>query len=199
MKNRMVAVLVIALVLIGAGAGYLIDTAYQRTSPNNSVAPCGDSFNEPLLKGLNLTSQEPNQPIANGAVFLTNSTSMVCVQYTGGVHTEIVPVVRGLVNGSYTQSSNVTVTSVQVNASYVAYSMTFTAATKGVFNIELPFVCYGPEIFLAVGYRFHALNDTILKVPLEQTSCPAATGNGNVAGITNLEVAWVRMVIRPST
>jgi len=102
------------------------------------------------------------------------------------------------VNGSYTQTGSISVTSVQVNASYVAYSMTITEAMKGIFNIELSFVCYGPEIFIAVGYGFHALNDTTLKVPLEVTSCPAVEGIGSVVGITNLEAGWVRVVLTPS-
>jgi hypothetical protein len=189
---RQPLLVVLAVIVVALLAVVLVVTTQMSTSHTNSIAPCKDSFNEPLFKGLNGLT-------AIGAVLLTNSTSMVCVHYTDGIHSEIAPVVRRLVNGSYTQTSSISVTSVQVNASYVAYSMTITKATKGIFNIELPIVCYGPEIFLAVGYGFHALNDTTLRVPLEQTACPASSGIGNVVGTTNLEVGWVRMELVPST
>ncbi len=173
----------------------LLASVSSITLTSNPTAPCRERFDTPLVKGFNSSSSGAS---AFEIVFLANSTSMVCVHYTGNLQSDLTPITRLLVNGSYTQSDSLTVTPLRINATYVAYTMTVPEAMKGVFNVQLPFVCFGPEILFATGYSLHELNDTTLRVPVEVTSCPSAAVAGSVSGISNLEVGWVRVVATQS-
>jgi len=160
----------------------------------NPISPCNQAFVGPLVKGFNSSASGIS---AYSVVFVTNSTSMVCVRYSNGLESGINPSARLLVNGTYTASNDVTVTMSTVAPSYVAYTITVSSGSKGIFNVQLPSACFGPEIFLAVGYSLHQLNDATLKVPTEVYSCPAVNSIGSVMGTTNLEVAWVRLIFLP--
>ncbi len=185
--NRTLAFIFVVIVVVS-----LVASVSSITLTSNPTAPCRERFDTPLVKGFNSSSSGAS---AFEIVFLANSTSMVCVHYTGDLQSDLTPIVRLLVNGSYTPSDSLTVTPLRINATHVAYTMTVAKAMKGVFNVQLPFVCSGPEILFATGYSLHELNDTTLRVPADVYSCPSAIVTGSVVGISNLEVGWVRVVL----
>jgi len=191
----LLGVLLIAVVVLAGVVVYQQDqiAALNGEIKTNPVAPCKQAFDRPLLKGLVSNATEFS---ALEVIFLTNSTSMACVSYAGGIGFDLTPIVRQLENGSYVQSSSVTVTAQKVNATFAAYSITAAQETKGIFQIQLPFVCFGPAIALAVGYSFHELNGTSIRVPIETTSCPSAGPTGSLVGISGMETAWVRIVAK---
>lgn len=191
--NRVVLFLIVAVsvVLAIAIVGFI-------ATGTNPAAPCRFQFETLSVHVINSTS-------AWVPVFLTNSTSTVCVKYSPSVPSPFTPFVGQLSNGVYSPSANLTVKGevrtrpslVPAGEANAVFSLSVEKNTKGIFDVALTHPCNGPEILLAVGYGPHELNDTTLRIPIQVTSCPSSPPRGEIVGTSNLSMVWVRVVATP--